>query len=103
MEVKDEKRLYAVVRSRGPAWDDSVRLEQQPGWDAHAVFMEDLVDDGFVVLGGPLDGTRDVLLVVRATSATEIGERLAADPWSQSGQLIVKQTTPWQIRLGSPP
>jgi len=44
----------------------------------HAAFVEGLVDDEFVALGGPLDGTPDVLLVVRAMDASEIAERLAA-------------------------
>lgn len=95
------KSLFAVVRSRGPAWDHSRRLEEQPDWPAHAAFMEALVEEKFVALGGPLEGTPDVLLVVRASDEAEISERLAADPWSRSRQLIVKHTNPWQIRLGS--
>jgi len=72
------KRLFAVIRSRGPAWDDSLPIDDQVEWAAHAAFMEGLVDDEFVALGGPLDGTPDVLLVVRAMDASEIAERLAA-------------------------
>lgn len=95
------KRLFAVIRSRGPAWDDARPIDDQVEWAAHAVFMDGLVDDAFVALGGPLDGTPDVLLVVRARDSSEIAERLAADPWTQNGLLIVKQIHPWWIRLGS--
>jgi hypothetical protein len=97
------KQLYAVVRSRGPAWDESLPLDDQVGWAAHAAFMDGLAEEGFVALGGPLEGTPDVLLVVRATSPAEIAERLAADPWARNGLLVVKQTCPWWIRLGSLP
>jgi hypothetical protein len=95
------KRLFAVIRSRGPAWNDSLPLDDQVEWTAHAAFMNGLLAEGFVALGGPLEGTPDVLLVVRATDATEIAERLAADPWTKNGLLIVKQICPWWLRLGS--
>ena len=29
-------------------------LEQQTGWEGHAAFMDELVERGFIVLGGPL-------------------------------------------------
>ncbi|HEV8121928.1 MAG TPA: hypothetical protein VGQ67_13105 [Candidatus Polarisedimenticolia bacterium] len=50
---------------------------------------------------GPLEGTRDALIIVRAASAAAIVARLAADPWTRSGHLVTKQISPWQIRLGS--
>jgi hypothetical protein len=59
-----------------------------------------LAAEGFVVLGGPLEGTRDVLLVIRAESPCEIVERLAADRWS-GHLLMVKECRPGRIRLGS--
>lgn len=48
------KPLFAVIRTRGPAWDSSRPLEGQPEWPAHAAFMNALKADEFVVLGGPL-------------------------------------------------
>ena len=96
-------RTFAAIRTRGPAWDDSRPMEQQAGWGAHARFMEGLADDGFLILVGPLEGTREVLLVVRAESAAEIERRLSTDPWVANGLLALKQVAPWQIRLGSLP
>jgi hypothetical protein len=95
------KRLFAVIRSRGPAWDDSQPLDNQVGWAAHAAFMNALLKEKFVELGGPLEGTPNVLLIVWATDASEIVERLAADPWTQNGLLVLKHTSPWRLRLGS--
>jgi len=37
------ERLFAVIRARGPAWDDARGLEEQTGWDAHAAFMDGLL------------------------------------------------------------
>ena len=95
------KRWWVVLRSRGPAFVEAAPLEEQADWKAHAAFMDALVEEGFVVLGGPLEGTRDALLVVHAADPDEIERRLAADPWYESGLLVPKQITPWRIRLGS--
>jgi hypothetical protein len=94
-------RLFAVIRSRGPAWNAALPIDDQVEWPAHAAFMNGLVDQQFIAVGGPLEGTPDVLLVVRATDAAEIAERLAADPWVQNGLLRLKEVWPWWIRLGS--
>jgi len=96
-------KLFAVVRTRGNAWKPSTPLEKQPNWDAHAAFMNALQKDGFVVLGGPLENSPDVLLILRANSPEEILERLAADPWTSQGLLRVSRISPWTVRLGSLP
>jgi hypothetical protein len=63
--------------------------------------MDDLFEQGFAALVGPLQGTRDALLVLRASSTSEVVERLAADPWTTNGLLVTRQISPWQIRLGT--
>lgn len=95
--------LFAVIRRRGSAWQASLKLEEQPRWDTHAAFMDALVSDGLVLLGGPLEGTSDVLLIVRAASPEEIVRRLEADPWTTSALLRIAQITPWTLRLGALP
>jgi hypothetical protein len=95
------KRAFVVIETRGPAWDDSRIMDDQPDWPAHAAFMDSLVVEQFVLVGGPLEGTRDVVLVMQAEDDFEIQSRLAADPWIQKRLLIVKECWPWRIRLGS--
>ena len=74
-------QIFAVIRTKGPAWDHRQPMEQQVGWRSHAAFMNGLEAEGFVLLGGPLDGTSDVLLVVRAETAEQVRFRLSQDPW----------------------
>ena len=93
--------VFAVLRSRGPAWNDAQPLEGQQDWDGHAVFMDALFEAGFAALVGPLAGTRDALLIVRAESADEVHRRLAADPWTTNGLLVTTQVSPWHLRLGT--
>lgn len=97
------KRLFAVIRSQGAAWNPAVALDAQRAWKAHADFMNALEREGFVVLGGPLESTPDVLLIVRASSPEEILDRLAADPWTGLHLLRVAQISPWELRLGTLP
>jgi uncharacterized protein YciI len=61
--------------------------------------MDSLVDEGFILLGGPLEGDRDVLHVVSASSEQAIRERLAEDNWAQNGMLTVKSIEAWTILL----
>jgi uncharacterized protein YciI len=95
------KRLFALIQSRGPAWNHSAPMEDQPEWPAHAAFMDRLVDEGFIIVGGPLEDSYDVLLILRASDEHEIEQRLAADVWRRNGLLIAKGCWPWRIRLGS--
>jgi uncharacterized protein YciI len=94
-------QLFAVIRTRGPAFEPSRPLEEQADWAAHAAFMNGLVRDGVVILGGPLDGTADVLLVMRAETADEARCQLAADPWTAQDLLRVTRISPWTLRLGA--
>ncbi len=91
--------LHAVRERRGGPWDWARGLREQAGFDAHARFMDDLVEAGFILLGGPLESDREVLLVVGAPSADAIRERLAADPWLQDGTLSIVSIERWTILL----
>jgi hypothetical protein len=95
------RRTFVVIETRGPAWDDSRIMDDQRDWPAHAAFMDALAAERFALLGGPLEGTRDVVLVIEAEDCSEIRNRLATDPWTQKGLPIVKECWPWRIRLGS--
>ena len=54
-----------------------------------------------MLLGGPLEGTPDVLLIVRARSEAQVEARLAPDIWMVNGLLRRRVIHPWQLRLGS--
>jgi uncharacterized protein YciI len=87
-----------LLRRDGPEWNRERPMEEQSDWDAHATFMDNLVDDGFIVLGGPLSDEVRVAHVVEADSEKAIRETLARDPWSES-HLVIDSIEPWTIRL----
>jgi uncharacterized protein YciI len=90
--------MYVVLRRTGPRWDPSRPLEEQSDWPAHASFMDGLVDEGFVLLGGPLADEERVVLAVEADSEDAVRATLARDPWSET-HLRVDTIEPWTIRL----
>jgi len=61
--------------------------------------MDALVDDGSILLGGPLEGDRETLHVVDARSEEEIRARFAENPWAANGMLTVKSVERWTILL----
>ena len=91
--------IFALTEVNGPSWDVSRARREQEAWDEHAAFMDGLLEDGFVVLGGPIGDGERVLLVVEAADEREVEARLAADPWLGMGILEVVAIEPWTIWL----
>ena len=90
--------FLVILRRSGPDYDHSKPLEEQSGWLDHAAYMDGLVEDGFIVLGGVLGDEVRTAHAVAASSEDEVRERLAQDPWSGS-HLVVDSIDPWTIRL----
>jgi len=91
--------FYAVRQRRGGPWDWSRDLRGQVGFEDHARFVDGLVDSGFIVLGGPLQGEREVLIVVNAPNEDVVRKQFADDPWIQSGMLALTTVERWTILL----
>lgn len=80
-------------------WDSSKPIREQQHWDAHAAFLDDLVEEGFIVLGGPLDDGENAMLVIATADETEARHRLDGDPWISMGMLHVETVRRWSIWL----
>jgi uncharacterized protein YciI len=93
------KQLFLVTEVHGRTWDPGKPMNGQAQWPEHAAFMNRLAADGFVVLGGPLGESDDVLLIVDARSADDIRATLALDPWIQSQLIDIKSIQGWKILL----
>lgn len=97
---------FAVTMVHGPSWDEAkaglTGIRQQEAFGEHATFMDRLVDDGFVVLGGPLGDGEEAMLIVDARDQAEVIARMAEDPWNPMGVLHVGEVRPWAIWLGAP-
>jgi uncharacterized protein YciI len=94
---------FAVRLVHGPRWDSSRQIRAQEAWDEHAAFMDGLVDDGFVILGGPVGDGKQTLHVIKAADENDIRARLAEDPWACAGLLQIGTIEPWALWLDSRP
>ena len=91
---------FIVERPTGSAWVAGVDTREQPLWDEHAAFMDELFERGAVVLAGPLaDGAGAAVSVMEAASADEVRALLAADPWVTKDILGVGEVREWRIFL----
>jgi hypothetical protein len=62
--------------------------------------MNGLVDEGSIILGGPLgEEGRTFLLIFDAEGEEAIRSKLTADPWP-TDMLRIESITPWEIVLG---
>ena len=91
------KNAFLAISSAGPNRDFSKGTREQPLWDEHAAFIDQLVDAGFILMGGPLVDEGGSLLIVNAKDENEVREKLKDDPWMKHGILKLKSVKRWQI------
>jgi uncharacterized protein YciI len=88
---------FVVTAVAGPHRDLAHDTREQPFWNEHAQFIDRLVEDGFILLGGPLVDEGGSILIVRARDEQEVRERLKDDPWYREGILRQQSIKRWQI------
>jgi uncharacterized protein YciI len=92
---------FVTISSAGPNRDSSKATREQPFWDEHAAFIDRLVDEGFILMGGPLVDEAGMphgaLLMVKAKDENEVREKLKNDPWFMRGILKLESVKRWEI------
>ena len=91
------KNTFVAISSAGANRDLSKGTREQPLWDEHAAFIDKLVDDGFILMGGPLVDEGGSLLIFNAEDENEVREKLKNDPWFERGILKLESVKRWQI------
>ena len=89
--------FHVVLRRVGPEYDPELEVGEQSLFAEHAAYMDSLVEDGHIVLGGLLPDLRTAH-VMEAESEQEVRAIWARDPWYES-HLILESVEPWDIRL----
>ena len=92
------RELFLVYQEHGGPWDWSRGLREQDLFPDHARFVDRLVEQGVIVLGGPLN-EKDVLLVVEAADAVAARSHFTDDPWVRNGMLTITAVRPWTVLL----
>ena len=91
------KNTFIAISLAGPNGDPSKSTREQPFWDEHAAFIDQLVEEGFILLGGPLVDEGGSILIVNAKDESEVREKLKNDPWAEHGILKLESVKRWQI------
>jgi len=91
------KNTFLAMSSAGPNRDQSKGTREQPFWDEHAAFIDQLVGEDFIFMGGPLVDEGGALLIVNAQDEDEVREKLKNDPWFEKGILKLESVKRWQI------
>ena len=95
------KNTFIAISSAGPNRDQSKGTRQQPFWDEHAAFIDQLVAERFILMGGPFVDEAEIphgaLLIVSAEDENEVLNRLKNDPWFEKGILKLESVRRWQI------
>ena len=93
---------FAVTTAKGPNWDPARGIREQQAWEEHAAWADGLVDQGIVILGGPISSNSvdDVaLLAVNAVDEQEVRSIFGNDPWVTIRVLRIKEVRSWTLWL----
>jgi uncharacterized protein YciI len=77
-------------------------MREQAYWSEHADFVNGLLDEGFMLLGGPLGEGNPyrAMVIVDATNPAEVEARLNEDPWTTADILLTKTVDRWEVLAG---
>ena len=90
------KSTFVVLSRAGVHRDLTKGSRGQRYWDEHEVFIDGLVDSGFIMMGGPFDDG-GAMLIVNAERETDVRATLGSDPWYQHGMLELISVKRWDI------
>ena len=91
------KDIFVMISSAGSNRAPSKGTREQPFWNEHAEFIDRLVAEGFIWMGGPLPDEGGSLLFFNAESENEVREKMKDDPWIKHGILKPESIKRWQI------
>src|SRR5260370_12393342 len=91
------KNTFVAISSAGPNRDLSKGTREQPFWDEHAEFIDKLVAEGFILMGGPLVDEGGSLLIFNAEDENEVKEKRKNYPCREQGLLKLEHIKRWQI------
>jgi uncharacterized protein YciI len=91
------RAVRVLVRFRaGPTWT-SGPPEEQPGWDEHAVFVDDLIARRIFVMGGPLTDHSGSESLLENVGEDEARELVAGDPFVLNGVFVLEEVRSWNV------
>jgi uncharacterized protein len=91
------RTVRVLVRWKaGPTWTSGT-VDEQPGWTEHAAYIDDLIERGIFVMGGPLADQSGSLSLLENVSESEARELIAQDPFVANGVFELEELRAWNI------
>jgi uncharacterized protein len=91
------KIVRVFVRFRaGPTWT-SGPPEEQPGWDEHADFVDELIENGTFVMGGPFADNSGSMSILENVGEDEARELVLRDPFVRNGVFVLDDVRAWNV------
>ncbi len=89
--------VRVLVRFRaGPTWT-SGPPDEQPGWDEHAAFIDDLVARRTMVMGGPFADNSGSVILLENVGEQEARDLVARDPFVANGVFVLDDVRAWNV------
>jgi uncharacterized protein YciI len=90
-------RMRLMVRFRaGPTWS-SGSVREQRDWDAHAEFVDALIERGTFVMGGPFSDNSGSMSLLEGVDADEARRILEDDPFMKNGVFVLEEIREWDV------
>jgi uncharacterized protein YciI len=86
-----------MVRFRaGPTWT-SGSVREQPDWDAHAEFVDALIERGTFVMGGPFGDNSGSMSLLEGIDLDEARRLIEDDPFMKNGVFVLEEIREWDV------
>ena len=86
--------IFAFVYTPGSAWIPGKGAEEQPFFEEHVRYMQQLFDDKRLLMGGPLLDHESGLGILEVENEAQARELIEHDP-AVLGKLFQPQLHPW--------
>jgi len=91
------RTVRVLVRWKaGPTWTGGA-VDEQPGWDEHAAFIDDLIERGIFVMGGPLADQTGSQSLLENVTEQEARDLALQDPFVANGVFELEEVRAWNV------
>ena len=72
-------------------------VREQPDWDAHAEFVDALIERGTFVMGGPFSDNSGSMSLLEGIDAEEARRIVEDDPFMKNGVFVLEEIREWNV------
>ena len=93
------KKTFVIFFTPGTAWIAGKTSREQPYWTEHAAFMDALLEDGIVIMGGPFADYSSIMVILVASDEGEARDLFRRDPFVVQRIFHLSSVHEWLVFL----